>query len=360
MHRPATDGPASPSRCSPAARPVRPKRVDAHLRDARRGCSPAPSTTSATRAPSCGCAPGVVIVNSPLVHLGGLFRVLQCVNDGRSFCLLERFTVDEWVDAVRRHRPATVEPRARRAAHGARGRPRSRRPRAASARWSRGTAPLDPDDADAFREQYGVPVLISYAATEFGGGVAGWNLADHERVLGGQAGQRRPGPPGLRAAGRRRRDAATPLGARRGGPARGEGPPARRRHRLDPHHRPRPHRRRRLPLDPRPGRPGDHPRRLQGPARRRARRARARPRGAGRGGRRAAPTPASARCPVAAVELRPGAAGRRADDLLAARRRRCSPATSCPTSSGSSTRCRAPARARSTSPPCASCSAVER
>jgi len=43
-----------------------------------------------------------------------------------------------------------------------------------------GTAPLAPDDADAFRTKYGVPVLVSYAATEFGGAVAGWNLADHE------------------------------------------------------------------------------------------------------------------------------------------------------------------------------------
>jgi acyl-CoA synthetase (AMP-forming)/AMP-acid ligase II len=44
-----------------------------------------------------------------------------------------------------------------------------------------GTAPLSPQDADAFQAKYGVPVLTSYAATEFGGGVAGWNLADHER-----------------------------------------------------------------------------------------------------------------------------------------------------------------------------------
>jgi len=51
---------------------------------------------------------GVVIVNAPLVHVGGLFRVLQCVNDGRSFCLLEKFRVDDWADAVRRHRPKTV------------------------------------------------------------------------------------------------------------------------------------------------------------------------------------------------------------------------------------------------------------
>jgi acyl-coenzyme A synthetase/AMP-(fatty) acid ligase len=44
-----------------------------------------------------------------------------------------------------------------------------------------GTAPLDPELAEAFTARYGVPVLSSYAATEFGGGVAGWNLADHER-----------------------------------------------------------------------------------------------------------------------------------------------------------------------------------
>jgi acyl-CoA synthetase (AMP-forming)/AMP-acid ligase II len=43
---------------------------------------------------------GVAIINSPLVHVAGLFRVLQCVSDGRSFALLERFTVDGWVDAV--------------------------------------------------------------------------------------------------------------------------------------------------------------------------------------------------------------------------------------------------------------------
>jgi acyl-CoA synthetase (AMP-forming)/AMP-acid ligase II len=123
---------------------------------------------------------GVTIVNSPLVHLGGLFRILQCVHDGRSFCLLERFAVKEWADAVRRHRPRTVSlvPAALRMVLEA-----DLDPADLSSVRSvvSGTAPLDPDDADAFYQRYGVPVLISYAATEFGGGVAGWNLADHER-----------------------------------------------------------------------------------------------------------------------------------------------------------------------------------
>jgi acyl-CoA synthetase (AMP-forming)/AMP-acid ligase II len=122
---------------------------------------------------------GVAVVNSPLVHLGGLFRVLQCINDGRSFSLLERFTVDGWIDAVRRHRPKTVSlvPAALRMVLEA-----DLDPADLSSVLSvvSGTAPLSPDDADAFYDKYGVPVLISYAATEFGGGVAGWNLEDHQ------------------------------------------------------------------------------------------------------------------------------------------------------------------------------------
>jgi acyl-CoA synthetase (AMP-forming)/AMP-acid ligase II len=139
--------------------------------------------------------PGVIIVNSPMVHLGGLFRILQCINEGRSFCLLEKFRVDEWADAVRRHRPRTVSlvPAALRMVLEADLDPAD----LDSVRSVvSGTAPLDPDDADAFREKYGVPVLIAYAATEFGGGVAGWNLRDHEEFWAakrGSVGRAHPG-----------------------------------------------------------------------------------------------------------------------------------------------------------------------
>jgi acyl-CoA synthetase (AMP-forming)/AMP-acid ligase II len=138
---------------------------------------------------------GVAVVNSPLVHLGGLFRVLQCLADGRSFALLERFTVDAWVDAVRRHRPATASlvPAALRMVLDA-----DIDPADLSSIRSvvSGTAPLSADDADAFMAKYGMPVLGSYAATEFGGGVAGWNLADHRRfwsVKRGSVGRAHPG-----------------------------------------------------------------------------------------------------------------------------------------------------------------------
>jgi acyl-CoA synthetase (AMP-forming)/AMP-acid ligase II len=138
---------------------------------------------------------GVAIVNSPLVHLGGVFRTLQCVNDGRAFCLLERFSVEAWHDAVRRHRSKTASlvPAALRMVLDA-----DLDPGELSSLRSVvcGTAPLDPDDADAFFERYGIPVLVSYAATEFGGGVAGWNLADHRQFWStkrGSAGRAHPG-----------------------------------------------------------------------------------------------------------------------------------------------------------------------
>mgnify|MGYP001814004398 CR=1 FL=1 len=123
---------------------------------------------------------GVAIINAPLVHVSGIFRTLQCVMDGRAFCLLDRFRVETWLDAVRRHEPRTASlvPTALRMVLTA-----DIDPAELSSLKSvvSGTAPLDPEDADAFFEKYGIPVLVSYGATEFGGGVAGWNLKDHQQ-----------------------------------------------------------------------------------------------------------------------------------------------------------------------------------
>jgi acyl-CoA synthetase (AMP-forming)/AMP-acid ligase II len=123
---------------------------------------------------------GVAIVNAPLVHIGGVFRVLQCVTEARSFVLLERFDLDRWADAVRRHRPRAVSlvPAAlRMVLHS----DLTRTDLASIRAVTSGTAPLSADDTDAFTEKFGIPVLTSYAATEFGGGVAGWTLADHQK-----------------------------------------------------------------------------------------------------------------------------------------------------------------------------------
>ena len=123
---------------------------------------------------------GVAIVNAPLVHIGGVFRVLQCVCEGRPFALLDRFELSRWADAVRRHRPRTVSlvPAALRTVLHS---DLTREDLAGIKAVTSGTAPLSAEDADAFTEKFGIPVLTSYAATEFGGGVAGWSLPDYQK-----------------------------------------------------------------------------------------------------------------------------------------------------------------------------------
>lgn len=123
---------------------------------------------------------GVAIVSSPLVHMSGLFRTLLNICEGRRIALLDRFRVDDFVDLVVRHRPRAV----------------SLVPSALVMVLDAGVAPdvfsgvevvtsgtahLPVDVQEAFEERYGVAVLPSYGATEFAGGVAGWNLSLHRK-----------------------------------------------------------------------------------------------------------------------------------------------------------------------------------
>ncbi len=178
---PHTPGPAAPTgtavRMLTSGTTGPPKRVDLSydmLARSVMGSQPdrAPAPTELRR--------GVAIVNSPLVHIGGVFRVLQCVAEARSFVLLERFELNAWAEAVRKYRPRTVSlvPAALRTVlHSDLPTTDLESIRAVTC----GTAPLSADDADAFTEKFGIPVLTSYAATEFGGGVAGWTLADYQQ-----------------------------------------------------------------------------------------------------------------------------------------------------------------------------------
>ena len=138
---------------------------------------------------------GVAVLSAPLVHVAGIFRSLQCLCDGRAFALMDRFAVDAFCELVERHRPATVSlvPAALRAVLDA------DVPKAVfeSVRAVvSGTAPLPVETAVAFEEKYGVPVLVSYGATEFAGGVAGWTLALHREFAAhkrGSVGRAHPG-----------------------------------------------------------------------------------------------------------------------------------------------------------------------
>jgi long-chain acyl-CoA synthetase len=141
---------------------------------------------------------GVSIHNTPFSHIGGIFSLFTTISAGRKLCMLDRFTVDGFVDAVERHRVKAVgaPPSALRMILDAKV-PKEKLESLIVFRTS--TAPLDPDLADAFFERYNIPVLQNYGATEFAGGVAGWTLDDfrksgHERR--GSVGKMNPGVEG--------------------------------------------------------------------------------------------------------------------------------------------------------------------
>lgn len=121
---------------------------------------------------------GVALLTMPLMHISGLWVLIQNAWQGRRISMLERFDVVAWTQAVLEHRPALVSlpPTALRMVVDAevpaevfesvRG-------------CLAGTAALDPVLQETFETRYGVPVLPVYGATEFTGAVTGWTLADH-------------------------------------------------------------------------------------------------------------------------------------------------------------------------------------
>ena len=204
-----------------------PKRIDLTYETLERVLVGAKHYETRPATTSCGCARGVAIVNSPLVHLGGLFRVLA-VRERRPLVLPAR--------AVHRRRlgrrraappPGDGEPRAGRAAHGARGRRRSRRSRAASARSCRAprrsppTTPTRSRQSTASRCSSRTRRPSSAAASRAG---TSPTTSSSGRPSGAASGARTPAASCASSTRRRR-------AARRGrrGAARGEGRPARRR-----------------------------------------------------------------------------------------------------------------------------------
>lgn len=137
----------------------------------------------------------VTIANTPFSHIGGIFGLFVTLSAGRKACMLDRFRVDEFVDAIQRHKPKVVgaPPSALRMIIDA------KVPREALSSlvvFRTATAPLDPSLADQFYELYGVPVLQNYGATEFAGGVAGWTLPDFKKYGAerrGSVGRMNPG-----------------------------------------------------------------------------------------------------------------------------------------------------------------------
>lgn len=106
----------------------------------------------------------------PIGNITGIYSTVPTLIMGLRIVLLERFTLDGWRDHVRRYRPAQTGLPAAAVqmvldadipAH-----------ELSSVRsCGTGAAPVDPAVHRAFEERYGIPLLLSYGATEFGGRV---------------------------------------------------------------------------------------------------------------------------------------------------------------------------------------------
>jgi acyl-coenzyme A synthetase/AMP-(fatty) acid ligase len=123
---------------------------------------------------------GVVPVTAPLTHIGGVFGVLLACVNGRRVLLFEKFEPWSWAEAVKLHqiRASGLVPAAIRMVLDA-GIPTADLDSLRAVRS--GTAPLDPELADEFERRYGIPIITSYGATEFGGAIATLTYEDRQR-----------------------------------------------------------------------------------------------------------------------------------------------------------------------------------
>lgn len=135
-----------------------------------------------------------LIMPWPLASLGGTNGALPAVVLGQRLAIQEKFEARGMLEQIRRYRPAylgippsalgmllKLEP--------------SREDLSSVKMISSGSAPLDPNVHRALEEEYGIPVVVVYGATEFCGVISGWTPADMQLLAAkrGSAGRALPG-----------------------------------------------------------------------------------------------------------------------------------------------------------------------
>ncbi len=112
----------------------------------------------------------------------GVCQLIAGVYNGRRIVILERFTVDGWVHAVKTHRipRSGVQPAVVRMLLDA---DVAMEDLASLQFIISASGPLDPETRDEFEARYGIPVMLAYGATEFAGSLCAWT-ADMQREFG--------------------------------------------------------------------------------------------------------------------------------------------------------------------------------
>lgn len=103
----------------------------------------------------------------------GVCQLIAGIYNGRRIAMMERFTVEGWVDAVKRHRVARagVQPAVIRMLLDA------DVPTADLESLEfliSASGPLDPETRDEFEQRHGIPIRLAYGATEFAGSLCAW------------------------------------------------------------------------------------------------------------------------------------------------------------------------------------------
>jgi long-chain acyl-CoA synthetase len=138
---------------------------------------------------------GVQVCALPPTNISGLWALITALSGGGRTLLQDKFEPEAWSQAVAQYRPRSVSlpPAALRMILDAGVDPD--RLSSLKAVWA-GAAPVGSDLADAFEKAYGCPVLLSYGATEFTGGITGWSLRDWQHwkdTKRGSVGRTHPG-----------------------------------------------------------------------------------------------------------------------------------------------------------------------
>jgi long-chain acyl-CoA synthetase len=112
----------------------------------------------------------------------GVCQLVAGIYNGRRVVMLERFTVDGWVNAVKTHRipRSGVQPAVIRMLLDA---DVAKEDLASLQSIISASGPLDPETRDEFEARYGIPIVLAYGATEFAGSLCAWT-PDMQREFG--------------------------------------------------------------------------------------------------------------------------------------------------------------------------------
>jgi acyl-coenzyme A synthetase/AMP-(fatty) acid ligase len=119
-----------------------------------------------------------VMLYLPLGNISGVYGTLPPLLRGHRALLADRFSLDLWRDYVRRYRPSSMGlPSA--AIRMVLDSDATKEELSCIRALISGAAPLDPLVHQAFQDKFGIPILLVYGATEFGGPVAQMTLELH-------------------------------------------------------------------------------------------------------------------------------------------------------------------------------------